>query len=138
MPKSKKNKFGRTQCPPIRIGLILKFVRKFGKRLDFHLPKRTVGDAGPYNFCKNTPFEHDVKPYIIELKVFCPSFFQKRGRGLGRRPIKPSNPSSDVFVLNAIDIKSFWLHLFSKRWTGLGAAPHKKHKRGLGRSPIIQ
>ena len=28
-------------------------------------------------FCKNTPFEHDVKPYIIELKVCCPSFFKK-------------------------------------------------------------
>ena len=45
-----KNKFGRTQCPPIRIGLILKFVRKFGKRLDFNLSKRTVGDAGPYKY----------------------------------------------------------------------------------------
>ena len=43
-----KNKFGRTQCPPIRIGLILKSVRKLDESSNFHLPKRTVGDAGPY------------------------------------------------------------------------------------------
>ena len=35
---------------------------------------------------------------------------------MGRRPIKPSKASSTVFALNPIDIKSFWLHLFSKRW----------------------
>jgi hypothetical protein len=28
-------------------------------------------------FCKNTPFEHDVKPYIIGLKVFGSTFFSK-------------------------------------------------------------
>ena len=40
-----------------------------------------------------------------------------------------------MLALNGIDIKSFWLHLFSKRWTGLGAAPHKGNTKGLGAAP---
>ena len=84
---------------------------------------RTVGDAGPYNFCKNTPFEHDVKPYITELKVFCPSFFQKRGRGLGRRPIKPSNPSTAVFAHTSSTLKVFGSSFFQKGGRGLGRRP---------------
>ena len=74
-------------------------------------------------FCKNTPFEHAVKPYVIELKVFGSTFFQKGGRGLGRCPIKPSNASTAVFALHGIDTKSFLPLFFKKEGGGWGSAP---------------
>ena len=48
--------------------------------------------ASFYIAIKFTSVESQKLPYSFInplLKVFCPAFFQKSGRGMGRRPIKP-------------------------------------------------